>query len=176
MSEDRENTNRVAQLKTKKTTLINTWNPIKENLSHQWIDEEEVQKAKGVVRGAVHYCLLGENIGNEQNEERPVIIVSRDLINSTSGNILVAPLSKTLKKKYKNGRLVQTKGGKPIPKFSSHVFLFKDKYTFLSYDSAVMTEEIKSVSKVRLKDHLGTITDKEDLNRLDVRIKWTFGL
>jgi mRNA interferase MazF len=116
-----------------------------------------------LLRGAIHYCALGENIGNEQNKERPVIIVSSDTINSTSGNVLVAPLTETLKKKRKNGELVLTKDGKPVPKYSSHLFLFKDKYGFLADNSAIMTEEIKSVSKARLKNHRGTVTDPLDI-------------
>lgn len=170
--------NDLESKKRAKEQSINSWHPEKINLAHEWIDQEKAIKGKGVVRGAVHYCSLGQNIGNEQNEDRPVIIVSSDRINSTSGNVLVAPLSKTLKPKLdrETRQPVLTANGKPIPKFSSHTFLFKDKYDFLTYDSAVMTEEIKSVSKARLKDHLGTVNDPADLRRLDTRIKWSLGL
>lgn len=168
--------NKKDHAKNEKKAAIDIWKNEKVLLANNWIEEEETLKAKGVIRGAIHYCVLGENIGNEQNEERPVIVVSCDLINSTSGNVLVAPLSKTLKKKYKEGKIVLTKNNKPIPKLSSHLFLFKDNYSFLKYDSAVMTEEIKSVSKVRLKDHIGTIEDIKELNRLNVRVRWSLGI
>ncbi|MBP2898804.1 type II toxin-antitoxin system PemK/MazF family toxin [Escherichia coli] len=164
--------------KTKKQTAINGWHPNKEELAFNWIENEETIKNKKVVRGAIHFCQLGENIGNEQNEERPVIIISHNTINSTSGNVLIAPLSKSLKKKRnkQTGEIALTKDGKPIPKLSSQLFLFKDDYPFLTYDSAIMFEEIKSISKARLKDHIGTVTDSTDLTRINVRVKWSLGI
>lgn len=130
------------------------------------------------MRGAIQRCDLGDNIGNEKNELRPVFIVSCDLINSTSGNVVVIPLSKTLNKKRdrKTGKPILTKSGKPIPRLRSHLFLFKDKYNFLNVDSALLTDEMRSISKVRLKDHMGTITDAEDLQRIAIRIKWSVGV
>ncbi|WP_169449372.1 type II toxin-antitoxin system PemK/MazF family toxin, partial [Paenibacillus assamensis] len=101
--------------KQAKETSINSWQPEKISLASEWIEHEETIKGKGVVRGAIHYCALGQNIGNEQNEDRPVIIVSSDRINSTSGNVLVAPLSKTLKSKIDRvtRKPVLTANGKP---------------------------------------------------------------
>ncbi|GGA50349.1 type II toxin-antitoxin system PemK/MazF family toxin [Paenibacillus physcomitrellae] len=168
---------RFARLKKQKEEQILKWKPIKIQLAHYWIDNEKTQMSRKMTRGAVHFCNFGENIGCEQNEERPVIIISNNTVNSTSGNVLVIPLTKNLKAKtnFKTGQAVLTKDGMPVPRFQSHYFLFKHKYDFLAFDSAAKTEETTSVSKVRLKEHLGNL-DEEDINRLENRVKWTFGL
>lgn len=168
---------RIARLKKQKEEQILKWKPIKIGLAHYWIENEKTQMSRKLTRGAVHFCNFGENIGCEQNEERPVVIISNNTVNSTSGNVLVIPLTKNLKSKtnFKTGQAVLTRDGFPVPRFQSHYFLFQQKYSFLAFDSAAKTEETTSVSKVRLKEHLGNL-DEEDINRLENRVKWTFGL
>lgn len=172
-----ERPDRVARLKKQKEDQILKWKPVKIGLAHYWIENEKTQMGRKMTRGAVHFCNFGENIGCEQNEERPVVIISNNTVNSTSGNVLVIPLTKNLKSKtnFKTGQAVLTKDGLPVPRFQSHYFLFQHKYSFLAFDSAAKTEETTSVSKVRLKEHLGNL-DEEDINRLENRVKWTFGL
>lgn len=168
---------RIEQAKRLKTKQLTDWFPVKIEMAHYWIEHEKTQMKRNMTRGAVHFCHFGENIGCEQNEERPVVIVSNNTVNSTSGNVLVVPLTKNLKIRTvpKTGEAVLTKDGKPIPRFQSHYFLFKSKYDFLAFDSAAKTEETTSVSKVRLKEHLGNL-DEEDINRLENRLKWSFGI
>lgn len=167
----------IREAKEQKERKIKEWTPSKIALAHNYIENEETQKKRGLVRGAVHLCQFGENIGSEQNEERPVIVISNDTINANSGNVLVIPLTKTLKKKKdRNGKVILTKTRLPIPRYDSHYFLFKKKYDFLDYDSAAKVEETTSVSKIRIGQHLGTIDDPKDLQRLEVRVRWVFGL
>lgn len=153
------------KLKAKKEQAIRKWTEKKVHISKEWIENETVHKRRNMVRGAIHTCKLGENIGSEQNEERPVLIVSNDLINSTGGNVTVIPLTSRLTKKK----------GTNIPKYRSHYFLMKSKYKFLTYDSALKTEDITTVSKIRLGDHLGNI-DTDDLHKVTIRMKWVFDL
>ncbi|MEF2967502.1 type II toxin-antitoxin system PemK/MazF family toxin [Paenibacillus sp. M1] len=173
----RKRNERIEYLKQQKTRQIETWMPLKIEMAHQWIEHEETQMKRHLTRGAVHFCHFGENIGCEQNEERPVVIVSNNTVNSTSGNVLVVPLTKNLKIRTaaSTGQPILTKEGKPIPRFQSHYFLFKSKYDFLAFDSAAKTEETTSVSKIRLKEHLGNL-DEEDVRRLENRLKWSFGI
>lgn len=154
--------------KTKKEDALRTWTEEKVKLAKEWIDNEATQKSRNMVRGAIHICTLGENIGSEQNEERPVLIISNDLVNSTGGNVTVIPLTSRLTKK-------KIKGGKEVPKYRSHYFLMRSKYSFLTYDSALKCEDITTVSKIRLGDHLGTIS-QDDLDKIMVRVKWVFGI
>lgn len=156
--------------KEQKEAALKDWHPRKVEMAKRFIEEEEVQKTRNFVQGAVHLCELGENVGSEQSEERPVIIVSNDRINSSSTNIKIIPLSKTLKTKTitKRGR-TQT-----VPKIRTHYFLTRERYPFLTYKSAAMAEGITTVSKIRLGKHLGNL-ESEDLNKIMSRLKWVFG-
>lgn len=175
--EKRERISRTEYAKKLKTKQIYDWLPLQLEMAHHWIEHEKTQTKRNMARGAVHFCQFGENIGCEQNEERPVVIISNNTVNSTSGNVLVIPLTKNLKIRTfpKTGQPILTKEGNPIPRFQSHYFLFKNKYDFLAFDSAAKTEETTSVSKIRLKDHLGSL-DEEDISRLETRLKWSLGL
>lgn len=158
--------------KMEKTRALDEWHKNKVVLAHEWIDDEEKQMARTIVQGGIHLCELGENIGTEQNGERPVLIISNDRINTTSGSIKVIPLSKRLKTKV----ITDRKGKqKTVPRLASHYFLKREKYTFLARDSAVKAEELTTVNKVRLKRHLGNI-DSNDLQKILNRVKWVFGL
>ncbi|MBP2002428.1 mRNA interferase MazF [Paenibacillus shirakamiensis] len=168
---------RIMTEKALKEQQIMEWMPAKIKMAHYWIENEKKQLSRKMVRGAIHFCHFGENVGCEQNEERPVVIISNNTVNSTSGNVIVIPLTKNLKAKtnFKTKQPVLTRDGKPVPRFQSHYFLFVSKYGFLAFDSAAKTEETTSVSKIRLKEHLGNL-DEEDINRLENRMKWTLGL
>jgi len=155
------------KIKAIKEKALRAWTEDKIFLSKEWIENENTQKKRNMVRGAIHICKLGENIGSEQNEERPVLIISNDLVNSTGGNVTVIPLTSRLTKK--------TVKGKEVPKYRSHYFLKKDDYDFLTYDSALKCEDITTVSKIRLGDYLGNVTDS-DLSKVLIRVKWVFGI
>lgn len=154
-------------IKSRKEKVLRKWTETKISLSKAWIDNETTQKKRNMVRGAIHVCNLGENIGSEQNEERPVLIISNDLVNSTGGNVIVIPLTSRLTKKVVKGN--------EVPKYRSHYFLKKDYYKFLTYDSALKCEDITTVSKIRLGDHLGNVTES-DLSKILIRVKWVLGI
>jgi mRNA interferase MazF len=156
--------------KNKKEQALDVWHPKKIGMAKRFIEEEAKQKGRNMVKGAVHLCELGENIGSEQSEERPVIIISNDRINSTATNVKVIPLSKTLKTKTVTNRKGKTQ---VVPKVGTHFFLYKSKYTFLDYDSAAMAEGITTVSKIRIGKHLGNM-DPKDLEKVLSRLKWVF--
>ena len=158
-------TNDLEKKKADKEDAIKKWTIEKIEIAKQYIEREAIQKARKMVHGAVYMCQLGENIGSEQNELRPVIVLSNNRMNASSGNVTVAPLSKKVRTKIVNG--------KEVPRYSSHFILKKEKYHFLDYDSTVKTEDIITVSKIRLKEHLGNI-EPENLKRIKNRIKWVF--
>lgn len=175
MESDAIKRERLRLKKADKKRKLDKWHSKKIELANNWIENEVTQKKRGIIRGGVYMCELGENIGAEQGEYRPVIVVSNDQINSSSGNVSVVPLTKNLKKKAvfdKNGKIIKYLNE---PRYNSHYFLFKSKYSFLDYDSAVLGEETKTVSKVRLKEHKGNI-DPEDMKKIMIRIEWVLGL
>jgi len=57
------------------------------DLSCDWIENSENQIFRHPIQGAVYQCQLGENIGNEQGEHRPVLIVSNNTMNSIQQTI-----------------------------------------------------------------------------------------
>lgn len=165
----------IAEQKTEKEAALRVWTEKKISLSKDWIDNEKTQKARGIIRGGVYMCELGENVGAEQGEYRPALVVSNDLINTTSGNVSVIPLTKNLKKKVKKDKQGKVVEVLEQPRLSSHYFLRKNKYSFLDHDSAVLGEETKTISKVRIGEHKGNI-DSGDMDRIMTRVKWVYGI
>jgi mRNA interferase MazF len=157
--------------KDDKETALRDWTNDKVSLANKWIDNTQKLRKRKIVQRGVYWCTLGENLGSEQNTEksemRPVLVMSNNIINPGDPNVLIAPLSKNLETKIRRE--------KEVPKFGSHYFLRKNKYTFLDYDSAVMTEAMRSVSKVRIGSRMGEI-DTEDYKRVQAKLKWTTGL
>lgn len=154
-----------AKEKADKEAKIRSWTENKVAISNGWIDNDRAQIGRQIVQGGIYFCEFGENIGHEQSERRPVLVVSRDLVNHSSGNVLIVPLTKNLKTK------IDRKTGKTIPRFSSHYFLFMSKYGFLTYDSAVKAEETTSISKIRLDNLLGAL-DSADFDKIKNRLRW----
>lgn len=158
--------------KSLKETAIRDWTEKKIELAKDWIDNEPTQRTRRIVQRGIYLCILGENIGSEQNtellERRPVLVLSNNIILPNDPNALIAPL--TSKLETKTGRQ-----GRTVPRFGSHYFLYKSKYTFLDENSAVMTEALRSVSKIRLVTKLGDI-DELDYKRVIAKLKWTTGL
>jgi len=157
--------------KDDKEKALRDWTEEKVQLANTWIDKKTTQRTRKLVQRGVYWCTLGENVGSEQNtnkdEMRPVLVMSNNIINPGDPNVLVTPLSKNLETKVRRGQTV--------PKFGSQYFLYKKKYTFLDYNSAAMTEAIRSVSKVRIGSRLGQI-EETDYKRILAKLKWTTGL
>lgn len=160
----------IETVKAEKESALRAWNEKKIVIAKDWIDNEQKQRARKLKQGAVYMCAFGENIGAEINTEleevRPVLVVSNDLINQTADNITIVPLTKHLK--YRKNRK-----GQKMPMYKSQYFLWKDQYTFLTYDSAVKGEEVKTVSKIRITTKMGNI-EQADLEKILARLDWVF--
>lgn len=122
-----------------------------------------------VPRSAIYGCFLGENIGFEKSglDSRPVLIVSNPSVNNGSGNVVIIPLSKTIKWEdpIKKDKL----------KYDSHYILYMNKYNKLTNDSAVQCEDIRVVSKSRL-GNLICFVEPDDMREINKRIKFTLQL
>lgn len=153
------------QLKVAKESALNIWNVKKIELAKKWIDNSEIQRKRSMIQNAVYLCDLGENIGSEQSNFRPVVIISNNKFNN-GNNVVIVPLSTTLKTTI-------NKKGVEVPKYRTHYFLKKSKYTFLSKDSCAKCEHITTVSRIRLGAYLGSI-DSEDLDKIKIRISGIF--
>ena len=110
-------------------------------------------------RCQIYTCYLGENIGFEKSRivARPCIIVSAQQINHESGNIIVIPLSKTIKYVAGTNKL----------KYPYHYVLYQSKYSKLQHDSAVQCEDIRCISKARLCNYVCNVQsdDMKEINK-----------
>ena len=95
-----------------------------------------------IKRGDVFYAELNPVVGSEQGGIRPVLIISNDIGNSHSPTVIIAAIT---------GR-TQTKA-----KLPTHTEV-KD-VEGLDRDSIILLEQIRTIDKQRLKNHMGTMPD-----------------
>ena len=93
-----------------------------------------------IKRGDVFYAELNPVVGSEQGGIRPVLIISNDIGNSHSPTVIIAAIT---------GR-TQTKA-----KLPTHTEV-KD-VEGLDRDSIILLEQIRTIDKQRLKNHMGTM-------------------
>ena len=91
-------------------------------------------------RGDIYYAELNPVVGSEQGGTRPVLIISNDIGNSHSPTVIIAAIT---------GR-TQTKA-----KLPTHTEV-KD-VEGLDRDSIILLEQIRTIDKQRLKNHMGTM-------------------
>ena len=93
-----------------------------------------------IKRGDIFYAELNPVVGSEQGGTRPVLIISNDIGNSHSPPVIIAAIT---------GR-TQTKA-----KLPTHTEV-KD-VEGLDRDSIILLEQIRTIDKQRLKNHMGTM-------------------
>ena len=97
---------------------------------------------KPILRGELYYADLEPVIGSEQGGERPVVILQNNKGNQHSPTVIVAPLT-TQKIK---------------PRLPTHVTVSSSG---LRSSSLVLLEQIRTIDKQRMRNHIGTVTDIE---------------
>jgi mRNA interferase MazF len=112
-----------------------------------------------VQRGDVFMANLEPVEGSEQGGTRPVVVVSRDALNIHSPVVVVAAITDAANKK------------KIYP---SHVKVLAGT-AGLTMDSIVICEQIRSISKARLKRHMGRFT-QPTLTSIEAALKITLDL
>jgi mRNA interferase MazF len=109
-------------------------------------------------RGDIYYADLSPGIGSEQSGIRPVLIVQNNAGNKHSPTVIAAAI--TSKKEKTN-----------LP---THIKLPAEKCG-LAKDSVVLLEQIRTIDKKRLKEHLGQL-QPEDMNMINKGLTISFGL
>ena len=115
----------------------------------QWISETirldataNNAKSRKVYRGQVYWCYFGINIGSEQSEKRPCVILQNDKGNLSSSNTIVAPIT------HSNSSL-------------DIVIPISDKFDKSGnkiLDGYVLLGNIATVSKARLENYITELT------------------
>ena len=112
-----------------------------------------------IKRGDMFYADLSPVVGSEQGGIRPVVIIQNDLGNKYSPTVIAAAItSQTNKTKLPTHIEIQgnTKG--------------------LKNDSVILTEQIRTIDKSRLKKKIGHIDDIKIMNKINNALGVSFGL
>ena len=111
-----------------------------------------------VKRGDIFYADLSPVVGSEQGGTRPVLIVQNDTGNRHSPTVIAAAITSQTNK----------------AKLPTHIEL-SGRSAGLTKDSVVLLEQIRTIDKRRLREHMGRL-DETMMNRVDTAIAVSFGL
>lgn len=109
-------------------------------------------------RGDIYYADLNPVIGSEQGGTRPVLIISNDTGNKYSPTVIIAAITSRVRTKAK------------LPTHTA----IKD-FEGLSKDSVILLEQIRTIDKSRLKEHL-THLDEQYLKSLEFPLLISIGV
>ena len=112
-----------------------------------------------IKRGDMFYADLSPVIGSEQGGTRPVLIVQNDTGNKYSPTVIAAAITSQIGKN----------------KLPTHIEI-DSKDVGLKSDSIVLTEQIRTIDKSRLKEKIGHIDNEEVMEKINSAIGISFGL
>lgn len=101
-----------------------------------------------VKRGEMYWCDLGTPYGSEQGFKRPVIVIQNNEGNLHSKTTIIVPCSTA----HKNNLPVHYHF-----KFSEESLIDYDSERICARENVVMTEQIQTIDKTRLRKYIGTI-------------------
>ena len=111
-----------------------------------------------VKRGDIYYADLSPVVGSEQGGIRPVLIIQNDVGNKYSPTVIAAAITSRINK----------------AKMPTHIELSAQDYG-LSKDSVILTEQIRTLDKQRLKEKMGHLDDAT-MKVVNNAIQVSFGL
>ena len=109
-------------------------------------------------RGDIFYADLSPVVGSEQGGVRPVLIVQNDVGNRHSPTVICAAITSKTNK----------------TKLPTHIALAARQFG-LPKDSVVLLEQIRTLDKKRLREHMGRV-DGPMMHQVDAAIAVSFGL
>lgn len=113
----------------------------------------------GIVRrGDIFYADLSPVVGSEQGGTRPVLIVQNNMGNKHSPTVIAAAITSQMNK----------------ARLPTHIELVGPEVG-LTKNSVVLLEQIRTIDKKRLREHMGRLDD-ETMEKVDNAIEVSFGL
>ncbi len=109
-------------------------------------------------RGDIFYADLSPVVGSEQGGIRPVLIVQNDVGNRFSPTVIAAAITSQ----------------KDKARLPTHIQL-NSTGSGLAKDSIVLLEQIRTIDKRRLKEHMGRL-DEHSMARVNEALQISFGL
>ena len=113
-----------------------------------------------IKKGDVYFASLNPIVGSEQDGERPVVVVQKNLANKHSPTIIIVPITTVLKRM----------------ELPTHIPISKNR--FLKKDSMILVEQIRAIDKKRLKAYLGhlkpeqmKLVDNAIVNVFELKVK-----
>lgn len=111
-----------------------------------------------VKRGDIFYADLSPVVGSEQGGVRPVLIVQNDTGNKHSPTVIAAAITSQTGKARLPTHITLSAGSVGLPK-----------------DSIVLLEQVRTLDKRRLREHMGRVDDRV-MRQVDNAIAVSFGL
>ena len=111
-----------------------------------------------IKRGDMFYADLSPVVGSEQGGVRPVLIIQNDVGNKHSPTVIAAAITS------------QTEN-----KLPTHIEIGSQE-NGLKADSVVLTEQIRTIDKSRLKEKIGHIDDENVISQINNALGVSFGL
>ena len=111
-----------------------------------------------VKRGDIFYADLSPVVGSEQGGVRPVLIVQNDTGNKHSPTVIAAAITSQTGKARLPTHITLAAGSVGLPK-----------------DSVVLLEQVRTLDKRRLREHMGRVDDRV-MRQVDNAIAVSFGL
>jgi len=112
-----------------------------------------------IKRGDMFYADLSPVVGSEQGGIRPVLVIQNNIGNKYSPTVIVSAITSQLNKN----------------KLPTHIELDSEEFGLKS-DSIILTEQIRTIDKSRLKEKIGHINDQKVMSRIDNALGVSFGL
>ena len=112
-----------------------------------------------VKRGDMFYADLSPVVGSEQGGIRPVLIIQNNLGNKYSPTVIAAAITSQTNKN----------------RLPTHIELGENT-SGLKSNSVVLTEQIRTIDKSRLKEKIGHIDDSRIISKVNNALGVSFGL
>ena len=112
-----------------------------------------------IKRGDMFYADLSPVVGSEQGGVRPVLIIQNDLGNKYSPTVIAAAIT--------------SQTGKT--KLPTHIEIDAGAEG-LKNNSVILTEQIRTIDKSRLKERIGHINDEKIIDQVNNALGVSFGL
>lgn len=112
-----------------------------------------------IKRGDMFYADLSPVVGSEQGGIRPVLIIQNDTGNKYSPTVIAAAITSQMGK----------------AKLPTHIEIGSQN-NGLKTNSVVLTEQIRTIDKSRLKERIGHIADEEIISQINNALGVSFGL
>ena len=112
-----------------------------------------------IKRGDMFYADLSPVVGSEQGGVRPVLIIQNDLGNKYSPTVIAAAITSQTNK----------------TKLPTHIELDENTEGLKSH-SVILTEQVRTIDKSRLKERIGHIDDEKIIDKVNNALGVSFGL